>query len=144
MSDFSYDNYAYFISFKPKFYNIIALTILLLISLIIYSFTIKTNDVYNISSYYECNDTCKIVIESPLDKVNDLSKTKKIKINKKIIDINDFKIGDVSTNEINQSNYQLISYDIEKQDILENTYQDVKIYFNEEIIFNKIVNYFIK
>ena len=144
MNNFNYDNYAYFISVKPKFYNIITFTLLIIISLIIYSFTIKTSDVFNITAHYSCDKTCKITIQSPLNEVNKLSEASKIKISKEFIDINNFQVGDINVDELSKTNYQLITYDIEKQDILENTYQDVKIYFNEEITFNKIVNYFIK
>ena len=144
MNNFNYDNYAYFISTKPKFYNIITFTLLIIISLIIYSFTIKTSDVLNIIAQYYCEDTCKITIQAPLDKVDKLSKATKLKISKQMIDINKSQVGDVNTDQFSKTNYQLITYDIEKQDIIENTYQDVKIYFNEEILFNKIVSYFIK
>ena len=144
MNNFNYDNYAYFISSKPKFYNIITFTLLIIISLIIYSFTIKTSDVLNIIAQYNCEDTCKITIQAPLDKVDKLSKASNLKVSKQMIDINKSQVGDVNTDQFSKTNYQLINYDIEKQDIIENTYQDVKIYFNEEILFNKIVSYFIK
>src|SRR5574344_2464789 len=126
MDSFMYDNYDYFVNIKPqKFYWLYILIFIILI-LVAYSFTIKSGDVVETKSYYECSDICQLYTEVPLNNINELSKAYKIKIANIMVDINDYQIGDIKLDETNKSNYQLITYTIEKQDIINKTYNDVK------------------
>lgn len=145
MTDFKYDNYQYLINLHPKHFSIIIIILIAFICIMIYSFTFDTYDTYNSVSYYNCDSNCFVKINVALKDTGLLSKASKIYINKNTKDIIKTNISEIMIDEQNKANYQIITYSIDADETLtNNTFQDVKIYYNKERIFNKIINYFIK
>jgi hypothetical protein len=144
MNSFNFDNYEYLLSLKPKHFPIIIIILVSIITILIYSFTTNTYDVYNASAYYECDKSCTLKISTLLADSGKITSASKLLINKNIQKIQDIDVSDIMNDQNNKQNYQIITYTIDKEDLKENTFQDVKIYYNEERIFNKIINYFIK
>ena len=142
MDKYSYYNKSYLYSIKPK-YNIfvyILLTFIIILSFCLYHF--ETYDIYYTKGYLECNDICSISIYIDPLNVSKINKLDFIKLNNLNINPNNINISEIKIDENNQSNYQIVSNQVDKLDHeLLNTFQDVKIYSNKDKVINKIIKY---
>lgn len=142
MDRFNYYNKSYLYSIKPKYNSLIYTFLILIITLSFCLYIFETYDIYSSKGYLECNDICNISIYIDPLNVSKIDKIDFIKLNNNNLIPNNIKISEIKVEENNQSNYQIVSYQVDKLDYgLLNTFQDVKIYSNKEKIINKIIKY---
>ena len=138
MVDYNINNKEYLLSIKPSYMFIPISLLLSVIILIILICIFKTYDVYNVKGFISCNEKCNISI--PIE-VNDINKIKNIdflKINDNEIKYNNFLVGDIQIDEINKINFYNVNFEVDQLDNeLLNTFQDIKVYSNQESILYK-------
>ena len=128
------------LSIKPKHFLAIYLCLLSLIVIIILMFYIESYDVYKVRGYISCEDKCNVIISVDIGNINKVNKVDYLNINNNKRDILSIDISDIKIDENTKSNYQIVTYEVDKLDDVNNTFQDVKIYSNNEIIFKKLLN----
>ena len=135
------NNISYLRSLKPRYYLLIYL-ILISLSIIVTSlFIFKIYDVKNIKGYVSCDDKCYVKISVNYLDTNKYTNIDKIMINKENKFINNTMVSEILVDELTKSNYQIVTLEVDQldSDIL-NTFQDISIYSNKELIINKIIN----
>jgi hypothetical protein len=135
------DNISYLRSLKPK-YNILIYLILISFSIIIISlFIFKIYDVKKIKGYVSCDDICKIELTVNYLDTNKYKNIDMIKINKENKNINNITVSDIYADELTKNNYQIVTLEVDQlDDGILNTFVDVSLYSNKELIINKIIN----
>ena len=135
------NSFSYLRSLKAKYSLLIYFLVLLLFIILLLMFIFKSYDVYTTKGYVECSDNCKISISVNYLDVNKFNKVDKIKLNKENIVVKNINISEIMLDDSSKSNYQIVTLEVDQLDngIL-NTFQDVKLYSNEELIINKIIN----
>ncbi|MBE6158918.1 MAG: hypothetical protein E7159_03745 [Firmicutes bacterium] len=135
------DNISYLRSLKPK-YNILIYLILISFSIIIISlFIFKIYDVKKIKGYVSCDDICKIELTVNYLDTNKYKNIDMIKINKENKNINNITVSDIYSDELTKNNYQIVTLEVDQlDDGILNTFIDVSLYSNKELIINKIIN----
>ena len=135
------DNISYLRSLKPK-YNILIYLILISFSIIIISlFIFKIYDVKKIKGYVSCDDKCKIELTVNYLDTNKYKNIDMIKINKENKKIINITVSDIYSDELTKNNYQIVTLEVDQlDDGILNTFVDVSVYSNKELIINKIIN----
>ncbi len=135
------DNISYLRSLKPK-YDILIYLILISFSIIIISlFIFKIYDVKKIKGYVSCDDICKIELTVNYLDTNKYKNIDMIKINKENKNINNITVSDIYADELTKNNYQIVTLEVDQlDDGILNTFVDVSLYSNKELIINKIIN----
>ena len=134
------NSFSYLRSIKPKhnylLYSILISFVIIIISLFIF----KSYDVYVTKGFVECDDKCSISIMVNYLSTSRINKVDMISINKENKYINNISVSEIMVDENNKSNYQIVTLEVDQldNDIL-NTFQDVKLYSNKELIINKII-----
>ena len=139
MVDYNIDNRDYLLSINPSYKFIPLLSLISIIIIIISIFCFKTYDVYYTKGYLVCDDRCNIVLSIDIDDINKVKDANFVKLNDNEIKYNNIFVGDIQIDETNKINIQNVNIEVDQleNDYL-NTFQDVKIYSNNESIFNKI------
>ena len=135
------DNISYLRSLKPK-YNILIYLILISFSIIITSlFIFKIYDVNKVKGYVSCDEICKIELTVNYLDTNKYKNIDMIKINKENKNINNITVSDIYADELTKNNYQIVTLEVDQlDDGILNTFVDVSLYSNKELIINKIIN----
>ena len=135
------DNISYLRSLKPK-YNILIYLILISFSIIITSlFIFKIYDVNKVKGYVSCDEICKIELTVNYLDTNKYKNIDMIKINKENKNINNITVSDIYADELTKNNYQIVTLEVDQlDDGILNTFVDVSVYSNKELIINKIIN----
>ena len=135
------DNISYLRSLKPK-YNILIYLILISFSIIIISlFIFKIYDVKKIKGYVSCDDICKIELTVNYLDTNKYKNIDMIKINKENKNISNITVSDIYADELTKNNYQIVTLEVDQlDDGILNTFVNVSLYSNKELIINKIIN----
>ena len=123
-----------------KYFLAIYALFISIIIVIISIFYFKVYDVYQTRGYISCEDKCRIILSIDTLNISKLSKGNYVRINKGNLNILSIDISDIKVDENTKSNYQIVTYEVDKLDDVNNTFQDVKIYSNNEIIFKKLLN----
>jgi len=139
MINYNVNNRDYLLSIKPS-YKCIPLIILLALVVVIVSIClIRSYDVFVVKGYITYDSKFNISIGVDLNRINDITSAKIVKLNDKVINYNNIIVGDIQIDEINKINIQNVNIEVEQLDVdVLNTFQEVKIYSNYESIFNKI------
>ncbi len=134
------DSISYLRSIKPKYYLLVYFILICILVIFISMFIFKSYDVYNAKAYYNCDDKCTLDVSINYLDVNKVNNIDLIKLNKENIQPKNISVSDIMIDEVNKVNYQIVSYEVDKlDDIILNTFIDVKLYSKEELIINKIV-----
>ena len=140
MDNYCYYNKYYLLSLKPKYNLLIYFLLISIISIIICLFIFKIDDVIVTKGYISCQDKCYITIKVDTNDTNKVDKTNYIILdNNKIIPSNK-DISDIKVDDITLSNYQIVNFEVNQLDHGLNTFQDVKLYSNNETIIRKIIH----
>ena len=134
------NSFSYLRSIKPR-YCLITYIILFSFIIVISSFFIfNYYDVYNIKGFVECDDKCWITFSINYLDVGKVSNVDIISVNnEKKYPINT-KISELMVDENSKSNYQIVTYEVNQLDNgIVNTFQDIRLYSNKELIINKII-----
>ncbi len=138
VDDFEYINKEYLLFLKPKYYILIYVVIIIFIIVLICLLNIKTEDVYITRGYVNCDNNCKITISVNTDDINKVSNVDYIYYNNKKMNLNNINIGQIQVDNNLLNNYQIVDLEVDQLDYGINTFQDVKIYSNNEAIIRKI------
>ena len=138
MLDNIYYTNNYLVRKKPKLSILPLVFIILLIVLII------AYDMRKITGYLECNNTCKIEFKTDIKDTNKYIEPKYIVIKKLKKEIKKVDTSEILTDNNTLSNYQIITYEIDKIDLREKMFYEVKIFTNEDIVFQKIIDLIFK
>ena len=138
MDSFNYYNKEFLLSLKPKYYIIICLILISIISIVVCLFIFKTYDVYSTRGYITCEEKCHLTISVDTLDTNKISNIDYLVIDDKKIIPKNISISDVKTDEATLSNYQIVNYEFDQIDYGINTFTDAKLYFNNETIIRKI------
>ncbi len=118
---------------KPKKNLFILLATLIIISLVISSYFIKTYDVYKTYGYITCDDNCYINLSLSYDNLNKLTTKTLLEIDKEITKIDDIEYLDISLeNEIPYQNVRIKTVK-DKNKIIE-----IKLLNNKQRIIKKL------
>ena len=129
----------YLKSLKPK-YNLFVYFILLFLSVLTMSlFIFRTYDIFQTKGYLQCEDKCYITVSINYLLTNKIKESKIIKIKDKTYNINNIEVSEIISDDKTLENYQMVKLEVDQLDngIL-NTFQDIKIYSNNDYIINKI------
>lgn len=129
----------YLKSLKPK-YNLFVYFILLFLSVLIISlFIFKTYDVFQTKGFLQCEDKCYIKVSINYLLTNKIIESKIIKIKDKNYSVNNIETSEIISDDKTLENYQIVKLEVDQLDngIL-NTFQDIKLYSNNDYIINKI------
>lgn len=144
MNPFSVNNKEYLISIHPKYFIFIIVIFISFIIGLSSIFFIKTYDTYSLKALYSCDEDCHLLITITPEISNKFSNISYIKLNNKNIIPESASISDIQLDSEMKSNYQIVDYKVARQDGLENTYQDVAIFYNYEEIVKKIAKFILK
>ena len=144
MLDNIYYTNNYLVRKKPKLSILPLVFIILLIVLTILSLRYKAYDIRNITGYLECDTTCKIEFKTDIKDTNKYLEPKYIVIKKLKKEIKKVDTSEILTDNNTLSNYQIITYEIDKIDLREKMFYEVKIFANEDIVFQKIIDLIFK
>ena len=134
------NNISFLRSIKPKYSLLVYLIFISVVIIISSLFVFKSYDVYKVKGYVSCVDKCSVTISVNYLDTNKYKSIKMIKINKENMYLSSTYVSDILLDEVNKSNYQVINYEVSDIDSnLLNTFQDITLYANEELIINKIV-----
>lgn len=135
------DSISYLRSLKPKYNILIYLILVSFIIVIISLFIFKIYDVKKIKGYVSCDDICKIELSINYLDTNKYKNIDMIKINKENMYINNIIVSDIYVDELTKNNYQIVTLEVDQlDDGILNTFVDVSLYSNKELIINKIIN----
>lgn len=135
------DSISYLRSLKPKYNILIYLILVSFIIVIISLFIFKIYDVKKIKGYVSCDDICKIELSINYLDTNKYKNIDMIKINKENKYINSIIVSDIYVDELTKNNYQIVTLEVDQlDDGILNTFVDVSLYSNKELIINKIIN----
>lgn len=135
------DSISYLRSLKPKYNILIYLIFVSFIIVIISLFIFKIYDVKKIKGYVSCDDICKIELSINYLDTNKYKNIDMIKINKENKYINNIIVSDIYADELTKNNYQIVTLEVgQLDDGILNTFVDVSLYSNKELIINKIIN----
>ncbi len=144
MLDNIYYTNNYLVRKKPKIPILPLVFTIFLIVLIILSLRYKAYDIRNIAGYLECDTTCKIEFKTDIKDTNKYLEPKYIVIKKLKKEIKKVDTSEILTDSNTLSNYQIITYEIDKIDLIEKMFYEVKIFTNEDIVFQKIIDLIFK
>lgn len=144
MLDNIYYTKNYLVRKKPKIPILPLVFTIFLIVLIILSLRYKAYDVRNITGYLECDTTCKIEFKTDIKDTNKYLEPKYIVIKKLKKEIKKVDTSEILNDSNTLSNYQIITYEIDKIDLREKMFYEVKIFANEDIVFQKIIDLIFK
>ena len=130
----------YLLSIKPKYSLAIYILFISLIAIFILMFYFDSYDVYQTRGYISCEDVCKLIISVDIKDTNKLNNIDYLRINKKELVPKNKNISDIKSDDNTKSNYQIVTYEVDKLDDVNNTFIDVKVYSSKEIVINKIKN----
>jgi len=139
----SYDSFLYQ---KPKKYFILVSLIgLILITIIIILCSIKSYDIQKINGFIECERACIVKINVIPEDVNLLNVAEFIKINDKKYSYEILAISDIDIDYHHMINYQTLTLKInlDKQIRQNNLVVDIHIHSNKEPLMKKIIEKFI-
>ena len=140
MDNYQINNLSYLRSLKSKF-NILPYVLLVFILIIVVLlFIIKSYDVYTTKGYINCDEKCLVSVSIDYLNTSKINRADFIRINKENIKPNNVIVSDIKIDELSKSNYQIVSYEVDQLDNgIINTFQDVKIYSNKDLLINKII-----
>ena len=137
IKDYYINNYESFLKTNPKHFHLLLILSIFLITIIIYSNNIYINDVYTSIGYVNCDSNCLLKISIPIDKMINNIDYISIDNNK----YNDYSLyyEDIKYDENKMIYYQnmLITTD---SNMINNTLHEIKIFYNNETLFKKILS----
>jgi len=134
----------YLIGIKPKYNIVLYITLVFIILIFISLCYFKTYDIYNYRGFIYCNDKCYVKLIIDIQEINKVDNIDYIKINNNKYIIDNINISEIVSDEISKINYHIVEYELNSLNERLNTFQDVKVYSNEEYIINKIINNFFR
>lgn len=144
MSEFIFNNKESLLNIKPHYFQYILVILILSLSILLCSFTIDTYDIYDGKGYFICDGGCSITVNDVPENIGKISRIEYLILNNQKYIPTTINIGDIEADLNNRINYQSITYDGEFDNIYNKTIQKVKIFYNKERIFKKVIKAFLK
>jgi hypothetical protein len=133
MINLCYINKEYLLSLKPKCFNLNLMLLIAIVTLIFSSFLFKVSQIYLTKGQYVCKDNCYVEAYASDEIVNKIINLGNVIIENQAVKYDNLEI-----------NNNLVKYEIIDNNLIEGKIYDVKIYYNEERLFNKVINYLFK
>ena len=143
MINFDYDNCESLINMKPRYFKYVYIILIIFGGVIIWINNIYINDIYYGKAYIECDNICNLTMTLSIDDANDLNNINYLIINDILIDNFNYDLSEIKYDIDNQINYQILSIKTNNINLMNRTIQDIKIFYNEDILFNKIISLFL-
>ena len=135
-------NELFLLNIKPHYEIIIYCIIISFIITIGCLFYFKTYDVYKTKGYINCEEYCYVRFNIDSNDISLIDNISFISIKNNNYEIKNTEIGEIEFDMDNKINYQTITYEVENvNDNIINTFQDVKLYSNYEIVIRKIIKF---
>ena len=113
-----------------------------MIGVLIWSNNILGYDVYMGKGYVECVDNCKVSLSLSLENASILTNIEYINIQDNSYYEFDYELSDIEIDLENNLNYQILTFNGLDDRLNNRTIQDIKIFYNKEKLFKKIISMF--
>lgn len=144
MNLFHINNKEYLLSIRPKYFYLIIITCSIFIMIITSIFFVRTYDMYSVKALYSCEEDCHLYITISPEISDKFANISYLRLKNNNIKPDLTNISTVQLDTSTKSNYQLVDYKVARQDGLENTYQDITIFYNYEEVVKKITKFILK
>ncbi len=129
------------LNLKPKNSLLLILMMSLLVALFISSCLVKSYENYSTMAYCVSEDGNYLNIDTEINDVSKITKSKFLKIDDKKYDFEVIEIGDLMIDEYAKINYQKILLKVNKN-LIDNEIIKVNFYYDQERIIKKLIKFF--